>query len=315
MLRRSAYALVACLALSLAGSATAAEVTPAQKKEAAALFRKGTAAFKKHDYLAAAAAFEEANSVAPHPAALFNAAKAYERAGELAPAANLCARYLRDAPEDDKRRDKARGLLAELRPKLGRITVIAVDAEDITLNGEPLELEETYVNPGDHQVAGRFGYTKARRNVNVVAGSLERVTLEPKKAKAVATLDEELPEEDAPPDEADDEAKGLSPTIFYVGVSATVVLAGATVWSGLDTNSARDEFDKNPTPDGLEEGESKQKRTNLLLGVTALAGVATGVIAYFTDFSGKKPPPPPEGGDVALDLRIGPSYVGLIGSF
>jgi hypothetical protein len=316
-------ALLVCVAasalLALSQPAQCAEVSAAQKKEAAALFKKGEVAFKKNDFAGAATAFEAANDIAPHPAALFNAARAYERAGELAQAANLCARYLRDAPEGDKRRGKAMGMLAELRPKLGRITVIAVDADDITLDGAALALEETYVNPGDHQVAGRFGNRMARRKVNVVAGSLERVTLEPKKVVPAATLDqgeEVAPESDAPKDVAAPESSGFSPALFYVGLGATAVLAGATVWSGLDTNSAREDFDKNPSRDALDEGESKQSRTNLLLGTTAVVGVATGVIgAFFTDFSGKKAPKEPVDDEVSLGVRLAPGYVSLSGKF
>ncbi|MEZ4226191.1 MAG: hypothetical protein R3B13_34915 [Polyangiaceae bacterium] len=314
---RGAAILVTLALVSVAWWAPADDaVDPARKKEAAALFRKAEAAFKKHDYGAAAEGFEQANRIAPHPAALFNAARAYERAGALARAANLCAQYLRDAPENDSRRPKAAGLLAELRPKLGRVTVIAVDAEDITLDGEALELDETYVDPGDHQVAGRFGEQRVKRKVNVVAGSLERVTLEPK--KAAAALEEtpdpkDAPEADGPPSAESKPSSGLEPTWFYVGVGATVVLAGATVWSGLDTNSARDDFDANPTSDALADGESKQRRTNLLLGGTAVAAVATGVLAAFTNFSGKKATPPPEG--VALSLAAGPRSVVLSGQF
>lgn len=315
-------ALLVCAAasafLSFAPAAQSAEVTAAQKKEAAALFKQGEAAFKKNDFSGAATAFEAANDIAPHPAALFNAARAYERAGELAQAANLCARYLRDAPEGDKRRAKAMGMLAELRPKLGRITVIAVDADDITLDGGALALEETYVNPGDHQVAGRFGNRIARRKVNVVAGSLERVTLEPKKVESAATLDQgdEVAPEPEEPKDVEPESSGLSPTLFYVGLGATAVLAGATVWSGLDTNSARDDFDKNPSQDALDEGESKQSRTNLLLGTTAVVGVATGVIgAFFTDFSSKKTPKEPVEDEVSFKLRLAPGYFAVTGAF
>ena len=86
----------------------AAEPDSGTKAKAATKFKEGERAFKRHEYATAAAAFEEAYAIAPHPAALFNAATAHQKAGKLTRAANLCARYLRDAPEDDSRREKAR---------------------------------------------------------------------------------------------------------------------------------------------------------------------------------------------------------------
>jgi hypothetical protein len=101
--------------------------------------------------------------------------------------------------------------------------------------------------------------------------------------------------------DTDGEAKsaGLPPTAFWVGVGVTAVATGVTIWSGLDTQS-------NPGADKVrnacsagdancqslyDQGRSKQTRTNVFLGVTAGAFVATAVIgAFFTDWSaGEKP--------------------------
>jgi hypothetical protein len=285
------------------------------KKEAAARFREAERAFKKHDYTTAARAFEEAYGIAPHPAALFNAATAHQKAGNLTRAANLCAQYLRDAPETDARRDKANALISELTPKLGRIEIAASGAKQVQLDNTTPELEITYVDPGDHFVTGKFGDKSVQREVTVVAGSLVRVVLEPPRAQE--SLEEEAGNEDPFADDAKKDApvekqKPLSPTWFYVGVGATVVLGGATIWSGLDTNSARDDFDSNPTRAGLDDGKSKQTRTNVLLGATAVAGVATATIGiFFTNWGAKKQPPAP----VDARLDIGPGFVNVRGSF
>lgn len=294
------------------GHAETPEISADDKKRAAARFRDGERAFRKHDYTSAAAAFEEANQIAPHPAALFNAARALEKAGELARAANLCARYLKDAPEKDKRRTSANAMLAELRPKLGRITVGGA-GEDVAIDGVVVELEETYVDPGDHVVTASFAGRVVERTVTVVAGSLERITLEAPKPVTAMDSTEPEPEPDFVRDDPEKEpaTKPLSPTYFWVGVGATAVLGGVTVWSGLDTNSAREEFDATPSQSGLDDGRSKQTRTNMLLGATAVVGTLTAVTGlFFTDFSSPK-----KRQSEPIGLSIGPGGVRVSGQF
>jgi hypothetical protein len=308
------------LGLLLAPSVYAQDDKPAPdaqaKKAAAARFREAEKAFKKHDYATAAQAFEEAYETAPHPAALFNAATAHQKAGNLTRAANLCARYLRDAPENDARREKANALISELTPKLGRVEIAASGAKDVQLDGKPPELELTYVDPGDHFVTGKFGDKGVTRELSVVAGSLARVVLEPPRAET-SSLEEEGANEDpfasdATKDVPAEKTKPLSPTWFYVGVGATVVLGAATVWSGLDTNKARDDFDSEPTQAGLDDGRKKQTRTNVLLAGTAVAGVATATIGiFFTNWGNKKKAAPP----ADAQLGIGPGFVTVRGRF
>jgi tetratricopeptide (TPR) repeat protein len=299
------------------GPDAAAAPDAATKAKAAKKFKEGERAFKRHDYTAAAAAFDEAYSIAPHPAALFNAATAYEKAGELTRAANLCARYLRDAPEDDSRREKANALIGDLTPKLGRIQIQERGASDVTLDGKDVEDEVSYVNPGDHVVTGRFGEKGVERKFSVVAGSLLRVVLEPPKKKVETGLSEEgAGSADGEPAEKDrdkEKPKPLPPAVFYAGAAITVVLGGVAVWSGLDTNKARSDYDSSPTQDGLDAGKSKQSRTNLLLVASGVALGGTAVIGlFFTDWKHgpKEKPPPPE-----AKLLIGPGFIGASGRF
>ncbi|MCC6903163.1 MAG: hypothetical protein IT377_29600 [Polyangiaceae bacterium] len=311
MSRPSSLALVAAaLALTAAGPAVGQD----SKAEAAQRFKEGEKAFKRHEYAVAAKAFEEAHAIAPHPAALFNAATAHQKAGDLVRAANLCARYLRDAPEDDARREKANALIGELMPKLGRIQIKDRGAKNVQLDGKALDAETTYVDPGDHTVSGEFGDKTVQRKLSVVAGSLVKVALDPPQRESAALEEEgDSPAPTNEPDQAKNGDKGLSPTLFYVGLGVTAVVGGVTLWSGLDTNKARDEYDAEPTPEGLDEGRAKQSRTNLLLGATAVVGVGTAVVGLFlTNWKGKpKAAPPPED----AGLLVGPGFVGARGRF
>jgi hypothetical protein len=164
-------------------------------------------------------------------------------------------------------------------------------------------------------VTGAFGSKGVKREVSVVAGSVVRVVLEPPRPDKGSLTEEggeedPFADEDARRDKKAEKEKPLSPTWFFVGGGVTAVLLGVTVWSGLDTNKARDEFDQNPTQDGLDSGRSKQTRTNVLLVGTALAGVTTATLGlFFTNWKSTKK----QQSDTALGL--GPGFVNVRGSF
>lgn len=117
-------------------------------------------------------------------------------------------------------------------------------------------------------------------------------------------------------------SSGWSPAVFYVGAGLTAVLGGITVWSGLDTVN-------NPGADRVKEecgalmqredcelykeGLSKQRRTNVLIGVTAGVGVATVLIGVLaTDFRGTKAAPATATKRLRPSLNVAP-YASLDG--
>ena len=110
----------------------------------------------------------------------------------------------------------------------------------------------------------------------------------------------------------------IHPAPFVVGVIATAALGGTTIWSGIDTLN-------NPGPDAVrdacrgqgedcelyQEGQSKELRTNALIGATAGVAAVTIVLAIVTDWDGDDAPgetgrrsPPPLWVDVGS--AIGP---------
>ncbi|MEM1029182.1 MAG: hypothetical protein AAGN82_02480 [Myxococcota bacterium] len=79
--------------------------------------------------------------------------------------------------------------------------------------------------------------------------------------------------------------EGLHVGWFIGGAAVTAILGGVTLWSGLDTLSARDDYEAAPTQAGFEDGQSRERRTNGLIGATVGAAVITGLVAVFTDWS------------------------------
>jgi hypothetical protein len=90
------------------------------------------------------------------------------------------------------------------------------------------------------------------------------------------------------------------------GGIATLAVGGVAVWSGLDTNRARDTFDADPSQTNLDSGRDKQTRTNVLIGATAGLAVLTVATAIFlVDWGAPKP----------VEVGVGPGFFTLRGSF
>jgi hypothetical protein len=295
-------AVVASVPGSVVGAPTKAEQANAGKK-----FREGERLFAKHDYAAAAAAFEEAYGIAPHPDALLNAIDARRKAGDLVLAARNCQRLIRDYP-GEKAASDARGHLGEITPKVARLDLqVQGSATSVAVDGAPVELAaagptEVYVDAGDHVVTGTVDGKPFERRLSVVAG-----------ARGTVLLQAEAPTEEPgatppPPSTPPPSSKPLHPAIFFVGAGLTATAGGLLIWSGLDTNGARDDFDAAPTRAGLDDGLSRQLRTNVLIGVTAGLGVTTAALGIFaTEWGG--------GALESARLVVGPGSVHLGGTF
>lgn len=264
-----------------------AEASAEARRDAAARFEEGTRAFDAGDFRRAGELFEIAYKLAPHEDPLWNAARAWQRAGELARAANLYARYLRVAPEGARDRGKATQAMAQLAGKLARIEVQlgrGVDAPRV--DGQPIEDTSVYVVPGSHIVRarapGEAGDIEAEKTV--AAGETVSVVLSSSSAPGRAV--EARPVDAAPaPEPRADDRHGLPPIVVVLGAVATGALAGVTTWSGLETMNTLHAFEATPTQETLDRGRSEQARTNLFLaGTVGVAAVTALTAVFFTDW-------------------------------
>jgi hypothetical protein len=83
-------------------------------------------------------------------------------------------------------------------------------------------------------------------------------------------------------------SKGWSPTVFWVGVGATALVGGVSVWSGIDTKNSpgvdkvREECaGKTTSCSAYQTGKDKEMRTNILWAATGGLAVATAIIGVF----------------------------------
>ncbi len=271
---------------------------------AAKAYSEAQAAELSGDHARAAQFYELANNIAPTPEALRSAARMHFAAGHLAHAASLAEDLLRRYPGDEASRAVAGELLAELTPQLSRIEVTCepacvVAADNVALGTEPRRVHIVYVRPGKRELSASFGPGRVVRRAKRLArgGSIEMdfeappppESVEP--ARAAKHPEPDWVDAEPPAATAKRSAprkRGLSRGWVALGAVTTVGLGAATVWSGMDVLSEHDVYEQNPTDAGYDDGLRRERRTNILIGATAAAGVVTVALAFMTDWSGGK---------------------------
>jgi hypothetical protein len=266
---------------------------------AANAFSRAQKADLSGDHDTAAELYELADSLAPTPEALRSALRARKAAGQLGAAAGHAERMLHRYPADKRSKDLAEATLEEARRKLARVEVhckpkacgLVVDGAAAT--SEVSENHVIFLAPGQHEVNAAFGPDRAvPKATQAKAGDRTSFNFEaPPPSTAPRLTDaggkggvhlstEPTVDRGARP------SRALSPWIFATGAAVTAGLGAATVWSGMDVMNAHDAYRGHETQRAYEDGLTKERRTNVLIGATITAGLATVVLAYFTRWSG-----------------------------
>ncbi|MBX3229299.1 MAG: hypothetical protein KIT84_18240 [Labilithrix sp.] len=233
-------------------------------------------------------ALEEEYKKTKNAKLLLNAARAHQKRKAPAKAANDYAAYLSVAPEKERKdRAAAQKALNALGAKLGRFAIRATGSSKLAVDGEtvdPAFAESWYVTPGAHKVEATFGARVATEQATAVKGELVAVVL--------AEPPEEAAPLPVPPPSSSSSSRGSPPTVkkstdkfslpplaAYIGGGVTVLFGGLTVLSAIDVQNQKAKFDEDRSQQNLDDGKSKQLRTNVLLGFTAGFAVLTGVVA------------------------------------
>jgi len=235
--------------------------------------------------------------VAPHPSALWNAARSWQRAGDLLRAAGLYQRYLREAPPGAPDRDAALADLEVLKPSLGRIAVVAPGATQIVVDGQPLVDDFAWVLPGAHVVEARFVAVTTTTTAEVAAGAIVSVALvAPAPAAPITPPSENAPRGGPPggvapnPAERDTrESSGWPAWTVLPFAGATLVAAGGLIASGVDTENLYKEFEASGKTSGYayDNGRFAMHRTNVLVAVTSgIGAISLGVALFAIDWNG-----------------------------
>lgn len=263
--------LAAALALSVCASSAATEGTAQASKQ----FDRATKAAARGDYAEAADAFEQAYRLAPHGATLFNAALAWEAAGDRARAADAYAGALDRGGLADSQEKDARKRLRALESRLGRLDITGPAGTLVSVaHAERVPVPvRVHVDRGQHEV--RFWPPGGKGQVRLVTAGAEPVELRFEPAGDTARKE---PEPRKPEQEHQLPQRPSASVAAWTAIGAGVALAGATTYLGLEALSARNEFYDSGRTDAHahDRAESLRTWTNVTL-VGAVAATGLGV--------------------------------------
>ncbi len=253
--------------------------------EAQAAFERAEAAFADGSYGDAARLFEQADQLAPHASVIFNAAVAWDHAGDSPRAASAYKRALereglsRDqAAQSEKRLSElsARLVYVHLAKPLG-VTVSVAHVRNEVIPAR------FFLEPGEYEVLLEDGDKRRTDTIKVVRGRQSRFEFEPLKDNAPP------PPPPPPPDVKDSVPSKTQETLGWVLLGAGVVGAGVATYFGTQALDAQDKaMRENTSSGGLgstqethDLAERLQLQTNIAWGGAGLLG-ATGVVLLLT---------------------------------
>lgn len=290
-------------------------------------FEAGTLAFEQGDFPAASRAFQSALALRPHAVIRYNLALSLARLGQPTAAIQQLSQVLRDPTADKAIRTRAEQELRSAQQALARVSFVLSDPsrERVEIDGAPVvvpERGELTFDPGVHHVRVVSG-SSILLDQNLELSPSERVELRVgersrridivvvPEAKPSSVPPSSVPPRDVKPRVAT--RNGLAPAWFYGGLGVTVVLTGLTVWSGIDTNSAFDDYQSDlprlsqaEADERVRSGHARERRTNwLLAGSVACGAASTALGVWFVDFGGSR----------RASVVVGPTGLGLRGRF
>jgi len=253
------------------------------RSEAADAYDQGTSAYLAERYELAAHWFERAYRLVPTSTALLQAVRAHYKAGSAIRAANL-ALLLRDRyPTDQRTKKTASSVIEAVKPTAVLVEANCEEECTLELDGALVQHDTFFVSADvEHSLKAAFKTGETSTMVRGESGSTEAVRLG-------------APLPPPPP---------LIPRWgFFSSLGATVALGAVTIWSGLDANNGVTAYEAaartanspginasgSPTPADeaqalLEDGRNKERRTNILIGVTAGMAATTAVLGVFTNW-------------------------------
>ncbi|MBK7578857.1 MAG: hypothetical protein IPI67_01510 [Myxococcales bacterium] len=278
-------------------------------------FEAGIKAYKTRSYADAAAHFEAAQKLRPHPVVLFNWALAESKLGRYVVAFAHFEQVLADPETPKDLLPEVQNERTQAERNIATLEIEAADGASAFVDDAPVEGRPAVarVDPGEHHVRVVMdGKTVLDKTLRVWAG--ERLRLAVDRAREVIVGGGGAgpgPKPPPPPSPA-----GPSPLWFYVGVGATAVAGGLSVWSAFDTQKSFNDYERDlPTLSQREvdarvaAGHDKELRTNLLLGVTTLAAVGTAAVGIFVvDWGSKRE-------RAGATLFLGPTGISAAGRF
>ena len=292
-MNRWGFHLVIAMCFAIVAQVDAQEPTAQQRQQAAQAYDRAAALYVEGRYAQAGQWFMTAYRLAPARAALVQAVRAYRSARQIDRAGTLAILLADQFPNDPA----AVELASEVMEAAGRRTLlVTVDCDgcQVEIDGRMLNTRAAYVGANERQrVVGHFG--RAQVEATVSGGESEQEQVHFDRPEGADVEEEELTEgerrrqREGMDTRTEEEGSGrriFPPGVFYTSLGLTVALGALTTWSGVDTLSGVDAYEDNPTREGFEDGQDKERRTNILLGATLGMAAISIISLILTDFGG-----------------------------
>ena len=274
-----------CVALVLVASSVSRVYGDEDPRGASQFFRAATRAYESGDNKAAAIAFEHAYRLAPRGPAIYNAALAWQLAGEEARAADAFALASKSSDLDAAKVANARSELTRLERLVGRVDVDGPSGSTVSIaHAVKLPLPaHVHVSPGKHVLSAFHpsGSTFSKV-VDVGTGAVVNIVVPAA--------------EPAPPPSsvraANESGSALRP-LGWLLAGAGVLGAGVAIYCGVRTLDARDEYagTKYTSQSDYDRAFAFRTATNVAWLTSALLAIG-GTAALVVDRTRKAAPPP-----------------------
>ncbi len=267
----------------------------APKEEAAKVFARGKRLFSEKDFQGAHEAFGQAYRLKPHYLMQCNIARCHERLADYVKAAKHYKQCLDEGASRDKTAAKVKAALAKIEARITWLEVRSpgkggtVYVNGISIGPAP---QRVPLNPGDHAVeVRRANATAAETRISTHGGEARTVDLVPTDLSRTEPPPPPPPATSVvapPPPPPRSRRRGVHQAWFWTTAALTVGSAVAASVMGAQALSAKNDYEQNPTRDGYNLAKDRRLIANIFWGVTAAAGLSSGVLVFFTDFRGKK---------------------------
>jgi|SRR5580658_1616590 hypothetical protein len=287
--------------------AHAAPVPEESHRLAGESFRQAQAAFARREFAAAAAAFEQAARLEPHPSPLLDAEEAWELAGEPVHAAEDCDLVLAMPGLADRFRLEAARRLRALEPRVSTVEITGPPATLVRLDGAPEVVVPLHrrVAPGRHELV-LIATASAPRSLTMELTPGETRTLDAgglaPDVAVTPTHDQAEPVSSpipsAPPSNPAlrDSARGGPsssaasrhvPTGSWVALGVSVASAAVGVGFGVSALNANSDYASTGAESDADAFRRDRVITNVAWGA-AIASAVTGVVFWLAAPNGPK---------------------------
>ena len=293
---RGALAAILCATLFVENNVQAqSEPSAADRAAAGEAYDRGTAAYLAHEYPRAAQLFETAYRLAPSAPALIQAIRAREHTDDGAMrAGSLALRLEALYGSDHAAARQASTTLQHVRPQFLRVDVTCDAACTVELDGTLEDYTSFFVDPASaHTVRASFDTGTAPSQTTAgAAGETQAMSFARPAAPDVVQHDEPVAvvtpdtHEPAPTPPVEHPSSGIHPAAFITVAGLTAVAGGILIWSVVDMYAGVPAYQMNPTAAALQDGQSRELRTDIMFGVTGALAATAIVLAIFTDWGG-----------------------------